>query len=62
MIIRGRQAKGEQGGNCILSEEQAKQILVSTDTVRKIGVKYGISPSAVHALRKGKTWSHLSRK
>lgn len=51
---------GMQHGLHKLTDEQVREIRTSTDTQTTLAKRYGVSQSAVSAIRTGKTWRHVS--
>lgn len=67
MRARGRkkQPRGERIGGAKLTPEEVLEIwgilqVGSYSTLRSLGEKYGVSPSAIMSIRDGKKWSHLN--
>jgi hypothetical protein len=57
----GTHQRGERGPRARLTEAQVRLILVSTDTTRDLAERYGVSRSAIEAIRSGRNWRHLDR-
>ena len=60
---KGRQAKGEKSGTCVLKEEQVLQVCDYLDMgLRTIEVSKltGISTDNIYCIKTGKTWSWLT--
>lgn len=61
---RARTAKGlprgENTRSAKLTEEQVREILKSTETVRTLGKKFNVSHSAIGLIKKRKTWAHIN--
>ena len=54
--------KGEKNPRAILNEDQAREIIRSqsrTGLVESLAVKFGVSKSAIKAIREGRNWSHV---
>ena len=49
--------KGFRNGNCQLTLEQIQQILTAKGTGESVAQKFGVGPSTVSRLRRGKHWS-----
>ncbi len=54
-----RMQRGERSGLAKVTEEQVRLIRTAVGSARTVGVAFGISHSAVLAIRNGKTWSHI---
>ena len=63
MIAKGRQrlnpAKGVDRHDAKLTENDVREIRLSTDTQAATAAKYGVTRTAISAIRRGKTWKHL---
>jgi len=59
MADRGRMARGENAGQTILTEAQARIIKYSTERSCDVARKFSISPQAVCCIRKGRRWGWL---
>lgn len=46
-------------GNKALTEEQVRQIKISSETNASIGKHYGVSETTIRNIRHGKTWKHV---
>lgn len=53
---------GSESGGSKLTEQEAISILVDSRTHTKIAADYGVTRSAVSALKRGDTWRHLIAK
>lgn len=52
---------GSKNSAAKLTEEQAMDILTSSDGPTKAAQKHGVSDTLVHFIRSGRAWPHLSR-
>ncbi len=59
MVDKGRVAKGEAQGFSKLTEKQALFAKRSTVSPNKLGKLWGVHPTCITAIRKGKNWKHL---
>lgn len=57
---KGRMPKGENNPAARLTEEQVRQIRLSKESIRKLGVKLGVSHRTVNKVRLGETWRHVN--
>lgn len=53
-------AWGRRHGMVKLTEDQVREIRASSATERELAKQYGVSDSAIHGVRAGKTWKHLA--
>ena len=60
MVSKGRNAKGTTHGNSKLTEREVVDIYQSNSTQRKLAADYGVTQSAVWAIKVGRTWSHIT--
>lgn len=60
MVERGRSAIGERNGRSKITEVIAREIKQSHLSASLLAEKYGISPSTIRRIRRGKLWKHLS--
>lgn len=52
--------QGEKNKRAKLSESQARQIKERhRDTLTSLAEEFGVSISAIHAVRSGRNWAHL---
>ena len=58
-VIHGTHNRGERNLNAKVSEIQALEIMASKESLSALSKKYGISVSAVSAIRTGKNWKYL---
>jgi hypothetical protein len=59
---RGKHPVGEANGLSKLSEEDVIAIYTSTGTHRSVANQYGVTGENIAAIRKGKTWTHVTDK
>lgn len=61
MVAKGRAkpAKGENAGNAKLTDQDVREIRLSTDTHRKIAEQFGIAHSGVTRIKNRKIWAHI---
>lgn len=61
MMKKGRQQKrrGQEHAQAKITDEQAKEILADRRTYRVIAADYGLHPSTVGHMKRGKIWKHL---
>ena len=63
MISKGRRRTvaptGEDNGKAILTEEQAREIKQSAESMASLARKFGVSPNCVRGVKIGRTWKHL---
>lgn len=60
-VQRRRGAVGERSGRAKLTEDQAKEILVSPHGNSYLAMVYNVSRDTVKKIRSGKIWKHLER-
>lgn len=51
---------GEHNHQAKLTEAQVREILTSSDTGVALAARFGVSPSTISLIRRGKKWRHLS--
>lgn len=56
----GRKARGEASGAALVTEADVRTIRASTDGLKALGQRYGMSPQAIHKIRTGKSWAHVT--
>jgi hypothetical protein len=59
-IAHGTHRFGERAANSILKEEQVRFIKGSTISQRLLGLKFGVSPSAIQNIKDGNAWKHVA--
>lgn len=57
----GTTARGELQGNAVLVEWQVQDILTSSDSLRVVARRHGISKSQAGRIRRGEDWRHIVR-
>lgn len=58
--VHGRTARGEKHGMALLNEAQVLEIRAARyEKVRNLGVRYGVSPMTIEAIRYGRLWRHI---
>lgn len=58
---KGRQAKGQSVNTNVLTEDQAQEILDSTDHPMALAMRYDVSLSCIRHIRDRRNWKHLQR-
>ncbi len=58
-VERDRVSRGAHHGNAKLTDAQAREILVSTDTALRLSKRYGVHPDLVRMIQRGARWAHL---
>lgn len=61
MIKAGRVARGERSGRSKLREVDVIEIFFSDGTEEEVSKKYGISAANVGHIRRGTSWSHITK-
>jgi hypothetical protein len=61
LIDRRRQPYGAEHYNSKLTEEQAMEIIKSTESYTSLSKRFKVAPSTVELIRKGRNWKHLQR-
>lgn len=56
---RSNRPKGSRNGRTNLTEDQVREIRLDTRPQKIISVDYSISASAVSAIKRGKSWTHV---
>ena len=51
--------RGEDHPNAKLNEQQVLDIRASSLSVRKLGALYGLHPSSIHEVKRGRIWAHV---
>lgn len=59
-VARNRQAKGEGHGSAKLTREDVLFIFNSEDRGIDLAEAFGISPSSITDIRRGRTWRHVT--
>ena len=59
MVAKGRSAIGERSGKAVLTRELVLEIRTSSESVRAISKRLGLSRHTVRDARRGVTWSHV---
>jgi hypothetical protein len=61
MIAKGRHVapRGERAGGAKLTEQEVRAIRMEEGAASRIGARYGVSKSLVHAIRNGRIWRHV---
>lgn len=55
----GTQTRGGRHPQALLTEEQAAEILASSESGSALARRFGVTQSTVSAIRRGKNWKHL---
>lgn len=58
----GTEQTGERHGSAKLTEQDVLEIYSSTERGVDLAAHYGITPTAITHIRKGRTWTHITRK
>ena len=58
-VIRRRTAIGERASKAKLTEVQVREIRASTDTLRSLAARYGVTSDAIQAVRYRRSWKHV---
>ena len=61
MVVKRRQAFGENAPRAKLTADQAREILGSPDDSRVLAARYGVSRSTIYAVRSGDNWASLRK-
>lgn len=61
MVKKGRraQARGEEHSSSKLTSQQALYIRLSTESLRVLANKFGVTQGTIGHIRAGRTWKHL---
>lgn len=59
-LIRPFDSKGEKNPNAKLTADDIISILKSAETAPLTARRFGVTPSAIRAIRAGRTWKHVS--
>ncbi len=57
---RGNQCEGKSHGNAKLTEHDVMEIRNSTETLKVLAVKYGVSFSLIGHIRNRRAWKHVN--
>jgi hypothetical protein len=57
---RGRHARGAAAGSAKITDEDVRAIRASSDGLKALGRRYGMSPQAIHKIRTGRSWAHVT--
>lgn len=60
-VLKGRSAKtvGSLNPNAKITEDEARQIKLSSEPAKALARRFGVSDTAISNIRKGRTWAHL---
>lgn len=63
MAAKGRSGvkRGEHSHWALLSEEQVKEVLASSEAGAVLARRMGVAPTTIYAIRRGRTWKGLTR-
>lgn len=56
----GTRPKGEAHGTAVLTEEHVRAVLIDNRSAEKLALVFDCSPTAIRAIRQGRTWSWLT--
>jgi hypothetical protein len=56
----GTVARGERGGKAKLTEDQVREILLSSDGTAVFARRFGVAYQSIYLIRKGRNWSHFT--
>lgn len=56
---RGNQPKGERHGNAKLTEENVRSIRASSETLKTLAVRYGVTFGLISHIKRGRAWTHI---
>jgi len=56
----GSSAKGSVHGRTKLTDQDVISIFISDDPQTLLAARYGVSVSAIHRIRRGRYWSHIT--
>lgn len=59
---RGKHPRGEQNGLAKLREDDVLRIFQSVESNKDLAAKYKVTDVAIHAIRTGRTWQHVTNK
>ncbi len=59
-VSKGRQAYGEKNGRAKLTVQQVREIRASSESLRSIAKRYGVSQALISAIRSRKLWGHVT--
>jgi hypothetical protein len=57
---KGRHRKGVTMPNSLLTDEIIREVLLSPLTFAQCSVKYNVSRGAIHNIRSGRSWNHVT--
>lgn len=58
-VIRRRNAVGERASKAKLTESQVRVIRASTEPLRTLAQRYGVTSDAIQAIRYRRSWKHV---
>lgn len=61
MVRHGTLRMGSRSPNATIDEDMARRIIGESGGDREVSRRLGVSEQVVHAIRKGRTWRHVSR-
>lgn len=59
MLAKDRSCRGERNGHAVLSEKDVLFIRCTSESIKELALKYGISASAIRKARSGYTWRYI---
>jgi hypothetical protein len=58
-VAKRRSARGARNGRSLLTEEQVREIKKDDRRLVDVAKDYGVSPSTISLIRRGKNWAHI---
>jgi hypothetical protein len=58
-VAKRRSARGARNGRSLLTEEQVREIKKDDRRLVDVARDYGVSPSTISLIRRGKNWAHI---
>lgn len=57
---RGNQPKGERNGNAKLTADDIRSIRTSSETLKSLAARYGVSFGLIGHIKRGQAWNHIN--